>query len=275
MPLKSPSPLRRLAFAVRHPFAPSGYPDAFDPALADEIRSRFSAITRSYALDAAEFRQFVRECGYAEQYVQYMGPTLLDEKLLEHYVSLKLIAPEPGDVLIDIGSAQSPFASYVARQYGCRTYQLDLAYAEGIHGDRIGAPAQEIPLEDASVAAMTLHCTIDHFEGGADSAFVREAARVLRPGGRVCILPVYFAAELSNICDPAHFAPGAELDHAARLRGVLGYNNRFGRYYSPAALDTRLLANAAGLEPTLYRIEGEKDRIENTYLNYALLLTRT
>lgn len=228
----------------------------------------------TYGLDAKAFWNYKRECGYADSYVRYMGADLLNEKLLEHWVSLELLKLKKDDVLIDVGSAVSPFHEYVACTIGCTTYSLDLDYPAGVHGNRIGCSADAIPLPDESVTAMTLHCTIDHFEGEADRRSIREAARVLKPGGAVCVLPVYFAEEPTNICDPRRYAPSARFDASSTVRRVSGYGNRFGRFYSVESFRERLIEASGSMRPTLYSIEGDQAAIPNNYLHYALLLRK-
>lgn len=268
-----PSRLRALAFRLRRPLAPRGFPPRPDATLRAEVEALFGERLERYRLDAARFRAFRQACGYADEYVHYMGPRLLDEKLLEHFVSLELLPGlGAGELLVDVGSCESPFAPYVGRERGCRAYRLDLAYAPGLHGEEIGAPADAMPLESGSVAAITLHCTIDHFEGRADTGFLREAARVLRPGGRAVILPLYVARRQANAVDPRHYSPHTPFDPGAELRAVPGYGNPFGRFYSPSGLRERLLEAAPQLELRLVALEG--DRIPETYLDYALLAER-
>jgi len=183
---------------------------------------------------------------------------------------LEITRPHAGETLIDIGSAQSPFSEYVGSQLGLEAYSLDPDYPAGVHGRRIGSGAEAIPLPDASVDVMTLHCTIDHFESDRDTRFIREAARVLRPGGRVCILPVYFAPAATNICDPAMFAADIGFDSDAEIRRTPRHANRFGRYYSIETFRARILEAAPSLTPTLWTIEGEQRMIPNNYLHYSL-----
>lgn len=279
MPRLIPPPrLRSVLFRLANPRAAKGFPERAGRDLATDIDREFAPILRPYALDAEAFRQYKADCGYAADYVRYMGPDLLDEKLLEHFVSLDLLgAFGPGEIqspLIDIGAAVSPFTNYVRTAFGVKTLILDLDYPAGVHDDRIGAPADAIPLPDASVGSMTLHCTIDHFEGNADTGFLREAARALRPGGRVCVLPVYFAPEPTNLCDPSRYAPSQRFDADARVRAVKGYANRFGRYYSLESFRRRILDATPLLKPTLFRVEGDRPKIPNNYLHYALVMER-
>lgn len=276
--LRIPSRLRAACFHVAHPTAPVGFPELAGRDLAGDIEREFAPILQSYALDAERFFKFKTDCGYADDYVRYMGPDLLNEKLLEHFVSLDLLGWSTGDSfgpLIDVGAAVSPFADYVARRFGVQAYRLDLDYPPGVNGANIGAPADSIPLPDDSVGAMTLHCTIDHFEADADTGFIREAARVLRPGGRVCVLPVYLSDQPWNICDPRRFTRGIGFDREAHVRGVLGYSNRFGRFYSLETLRRRVLdAAPERLGATLFKIEGDQPKVPNNYLHYALVLEK-
>lgn len=263
-----------MLFALRWPAAPEGFPPVTGRDLDAQMREAFAALMRRYELNAEAFWKFKAECGYAGSYRAYMGPDLLNEKLLEHWVSLELLQLKLDDVLIDVGSAVSPFSVYVAQSVGCKAYSLDLDYPPGVNGNRIGCSADSIPMPDQSVSAITLHCTIDHFEGNADRGFVREAARILRPGGRVCILPLYVAENATNICDPKRFAPRPKFDAGAIVRRVAGYGNRFGRFYSVETLRDRLLEPGAELRPTIYSIEGDQPKVPNNYLHYALVLEK-
>ena len=56
-----------------------------------------------------------------------------------------------------------------------KLYRQDLVFPAGVHGDRIGGSAAELPLDASSVDAMTLHCSYEHFEGDADTGFIRIA----------------------------------------------------------------------------------------------------
>lgn len=274
MHLTERSRVRQALFLLRHPFHASGHPAAPDSKLHSEIASRFASISRPFELDPDAFARFKSECGYAESYVDYMGPELLDEKLLEHFVSVQLLRPRAAQVWIDVGSASSPFADYIAGSHSCEVYRLDRSYSPGVRGGEIGADASAIPLASATVDRLTLHCAIDHFEGFTDTLFVREAARVLRPGGLLCVLPVYFASRPANVCDPRYFSPRVRFDPGARVLRAPRYNNRFGRYYSPRTFERRILEAAAPLEPTLYSIECKAERPPNTYLRYALVLRK-
>src|SRR5207302_142507 len=122
---------------------------------------------------------------------------------------------------------------------------------------------------------MTLHCSLEHFEGGADGNFIDEAARALRPGGAVCVIPLYVTETFHNLTDPGEDRSGLFFDDGAAVAEVRGWRNRFGRNYDPERLAERILARAAAkFRATIYVIENEKDVDPSCYVKFALLLRR-
>jgi hypothetical protein len=140
-----------------------------------------------------EFWRFVQFPEYAGPYRGYGGkdPCSFLEKALEHFVSLKIAEPAPGKVFMDVGSCVSVVPEILRRYHRCDCYVQDLELPTGVHGWNVGSNAAEIPLPDSSIDVMTLHCTFEHFEGDADSRFIRESARLLKTGGKAVILPLY------------------------------------------------------------------------------------
>ena len=125
------------------------------------------------------------------------------EKGLEHFVAAGLLGLRAGQVCIDVASQHSPAPEIYERLHGAVVYTQDLVYRPGVHGRRIGGSASELPLPSGFADAMVLHNAFEHFEGDADTAFIREAARVLKPGGRLCILPLFLFTEHAIQTDPA------------------------------------------------------------------------
>lgn len=118
---------------------------------------------------------------------------------------------------------------------------MDLSYPQGVRGWRIGADAQKIPLPDGSVDAMSAQCAFECFQGGTDVGFLREAARVLRTGGKLAIVPLYV--------EDVHFiatSPYTLIDRDCVDEGSVvvwrddEYDEPFSRHYSPEALVGRL-----------------------------------
>ena len=223
-----------------------------------------------YVADEERFRRWLADARYSN-FAYIVNRT---EKFLEHQVSFDLLALPPSAVVIDVASCRSPFPEILRRQ-GHRVIAQDLDFEPGLRDEKLGGSAAEMALPDASVDGMTLHCSFEHFEGEADSGFVREAARVLRPRGRVVILPLYVHEQFINMTDPI-FAPPIAGDPGATQVAVFGYANRFGRHYDVAALRSRVIepAVAAGLVPSLYRIRNEASISPKVYLNFALVLAK-
>jgi hypothetical protein len=112
-------------------------------------------------------------------------------KLLEHYASIRLAGVRAGGTYLDAAAAKSPFYKVLPVIEGvARCYRQDLNYPPGVDGDTIGCSADAIPLPDASLDGIVSHNAWEHFEGEAALGFLRESARLLKPGGRLCILPV-------------------------------------------------------------------------------------
>lgn len=217
-------------------------------------------------VDAAAFAAFtcVNPIALAPAYYQ---------KKLEYYLSTLALNLESADRFVDIASQGSPFPAYVQRIYECDVFQQDLEYAKGWHERKIGGDAAAMPVPDGFFTKMSLHCSFEHFEGDADTRFILEAARVLRPGGKLCIVPLYASMEASE----QRFATYSTSGGAAEL----GAGCQFCRTYSAASFARRVAGPAgAFFDVALWRtanLDELRARLpshQNLYANFMAVLTR-
>jgi SAM-dependent methyltransferase len=233
--------------------------------LAPDLSIETMAVSREY------YDRWVRR----EEYPLLAYHVSREEKFLEHAVSVDLLGDRSG-LLIDVASCRSYFP-YLMRRRGFRVIVQDLAYTEGLHGDVLGCNAASFPLPDASIDAMTLHCSFEHFEGDADQGFVREASRLLTPGGRAVIIPLYLHERQITWVDPYFLSIGEVIEEpGAEWQPAIGYGNRFGRMYSARTFVDRILSavEQTELKPTLWYIEGATDVAPSCYLQFALTLEK-
>jgi SAM-dependent methyltransferase len=203
--------------------------------------------------DRAAFTRHMSSFPYPRFYAG--GPIhsggLREAKILEYFLSLELLPVAQGDLVVDVASERSLFPDMVNRLFGTRVLRQDLIYPEGLHNDRMGGSADNMPLGNASVEKLFLHNSFEHFEGDADTSFIREAWRVLKPGGGVCIVPLYLSVRHQILTDPLVPATGVTWDPGAEVVERIGHHNRFGRCYSPEALNERILKAARDLGFTI------------------------
>ncbi|MFH0879140.1 MAG: methyltransferase domain-containing protein [Lentisphaerota bacterium] len=242
-------------------------------AILDSLRQDGVAV-RDYRISMEAFSDYVRRADYA-QYRAYGTGRMSRyrvEKILEHYVAADLLALKPGDVYLDIANAGAPTAKIYHELYGCDAYEQDLKYPEGIQGRRIGGDAANMPLPDGFASHMALHCSFEHFEGDADTRFIREAHRVLRPGGRLCILPLYMAGQYCVLTDPAVLSAGDPcFDDDAILCCARGWRNRHGRVYDVAHLNSRVLQHRGNLRLTFFHVLNAGEVSPACYLKFVAL----
>lgn len=203
-------------------------------------------------VDFGEYETWYAKTDYPANYPKYVkefpvGGTL-NQKAMQHYLSIDLLGLKAGDVYMDIASSNSVFPDIALRQVGvARAYRQDLSYAKGVHGDRVGGDAADIPLPDASLNHMALHCSWEHFEGTSDIGLLQESARVLKKGGRICVIPLYMANEFLIQTSLCMWRRGAELDvpgldPEATLYVQEGLRQRCMRSYSPQMLKEKIFA---------------------------------
>lgn len=158
-----------------------------------------------YSIDNSGFKQFLERADpIYKQFNYYQGGTSANflEKALEHYLAATLINLSKEDIYVDIANCNSPTPEIYHALYGCEVYRQDLIFPEGIHGNIIGGDAANLPLENQFASKMALHCSFEHFENDADIRFIVEAARVLKTGGKLCIVPLYMHSEYAIQTDP-------------------------------------------------------------------------
>jgi hypothetical protein len=254
-----------------------GMSTRFVPAPPGEVIAALAALSPPIHVD--RFRVDVN--GYRKWKAAARYPFLAyhiahEEKYLEHYLSWELLRGVHCRVLVDVASCRSFFPVVIRRQ-GIRVIEHDLAYPPGLHGDRLGSDAAAMPLPDASVDAMTLHCSFEHFEGDTDVRFLQEAQRVVRPGGRVVIIPLYLHVRHQTLVDPAEWErTRVPIEDGADIVVIPGYGNRHGRIYDPSTFVYRIYDTAVriGLRPRIVHIENACDVSPHCYLQFAFVLDK-
>lgn len=123
------------------------------------------------------------KCCAGELFLTDIGTEMITRVLAEKSRTeqvLDALAERPAGRALDVPAGRSPVAAE-ARKLGWKVVELDLFPPEGFQGVQADACAP-LPFTDESFDAVLSLEGIEHFENQA--AFVRECARVLRPGGR-------------------------------------------------------------------------------------------
>lgn len=259
-----------------HPKA-RGYPrsDAWSADVVQRALEEGGLTVTPLRVELAEYRAYLERAAYAQFSNYYaVNQPAFAEKSLEHFLAAQLLLLRPGTTYIDIASDTSPTPDIYAKLFGVRAYRQDLRYPTGVHDDRIGGDAAAMPVPDGFADAMALHCSFEHFEGDSDSRFVTECARVLRPGGRVCILPLYLSATHVALTDPTSFGRSDRptFDADATVHTIPGWGHRHARQYGPAQLFARVLSRTGTLRTTIYRVTNAQEVDPRCYLQFAMVL---
>ncbi len=246
------------------------------PRIVDSLKENGFDV-RKFSIDIAGFKEYLRKAEYNRYPVYYSAGkhSGFVEKTLEHYLAATLLELSERDIYIDIANAGSPTPEIYRALFKCETFRQDLIYSPGMSGNVIGGDACDMPLEDEFATKMALHCSFEHFEQDSDIRFVGEAARVLKPGGRVCILPLYLATRYSILTDPVVLPKkGIPFESDAVLHCLRGYRNRHGRFYDVPHLIKRVRENLNGLNLTIYVVENEREVDPSCYVKFIGLFEK-
>ncbi|MBM4147401.1 MAG: hypothetical protein FJ240_14200, partial [Nitrospira sp.] len=249
-----------------------GYPNISpNKILSDLLEQQFDI--DYFEINIEEYHEYVQSAQYSEKFPDYY-PYNFAEKSLEHYIAAQILKLNERDTYIDVASQCSPVAVIYANLFGSKTYRQDLSFPAGLTGNQIGGDAANMPVPDEFATKMALHCSFEHFEGDSDIGFIHETGRVLEPGGSVCIVPLYLADEYSIVTDPVvAISQGVIFQDEATVCCVKGFNNRFGRFYDPATLKSRILSNLGNLTLKLFRITNASFD-PSCYVQFAALLEK-
>lgn len=272
---KLPKAVHLVWQARRHPERVRQRPTRYSDAIVASVEA-LDVELKPYNVDAGAFRAHVAACGYPRNYAA--GPVeeggVREKKLLEYFVSLDLLAVQATDVVIDVASEWSIFPEVLRQLTGATVYRQDLIYPPGINGHRIGGSAAAMPIAGEFADKLVLHNAFEHFEGTADTDFIIEAWRVLKPGGKICILPLFMADRHTILTDPLVDCRGTVWDEEARVVEIPWCHHRFGRFYDSHSLQHRVLAPAryAGFNATIYHLLNVRQVVPQSRMHFALVM---
>jgi hypothetical protein len=264
--------------ALREPKVRGRVPHA-DPEIHRRITAdlaRCGLSVRGFRVDVADYRAYLRRASY-EVFGYYAGGRAPNfaEKSLEHYLAARFLDLTAADVYIDVANGRAPTPEIYHALYGCEAYRQDLLFEAGVHGRTIGGDAGSMPVPDGFATKMALHCSFEHFEQDADIRFIEEAGRVLRAGGRLCIVPLYLFTEYAIQTDPVELPRGGlPFERNAVLFGVKGWRNRHARFYSVPELMDRLIPRLGELRLAVYAVENAADVDPGCYVKFVALLEK-
>lgn len=228
----------------------------------------------TFRIDVAAYQDFRKRVDYETHYADYY-PENIWEKSLEHFVTSTLLDLQPKDVYIDIASQNGVAAGICERLCDVIAYQQDIDFPLGVHGRQIGGDAAAIPLGDGIADAMALHCSFEHFEGDSDSGFIAEAGRLLKPGARCVIAPLYLCHVYACLTDPMLSADArVEFEPDMRIHAMRTWHNRHGRFYDVPHLLKRVWEKRGPLSMKVLLVENWGDVHPSCYLRYVLLLEK-
>jgi SAM-dependent methyltransferase len=258
---------------------------AYRPPTPDELTSIEQSLTTQgmpcadYRVDPSAFRDWRAQAGFPSDYHGGAAGGVYDEKLLEHYVAWQLLSlsSPSGAPYVDVAACASPWAKLL-RERGIEAHAIDLAVAPALASLDYyhQADATRSPFADASIGSASLQCAFEMFTGDSDTRLVTELARILRPGGRALVSPLYMHTHACHYQTPEYLGQATgDADAKTYVRRDI-WGVASSRKYSAATLRARVWepARHAGLVPSLLVLRNGTEVAEGIYLHFILVLDK-
>lgn len=220
-------------------------------AIYEELQSNKLPI-EEFMVDFQGYTNWMKEIDYENSFPEYTEKfpqgIYLSKKSFQHYLSIVLLEMEKNHDYVDVASSASVFPDIlIESKLASKVYRQDINFQKGIHGEIIGSDASEIPLPKNSIDRMGLHCSWEHFEGDSDVGFIQEAGRILKTGGKVCIIPLYMANDFVLYTSPSawftkyRMVPDSPVfDKNAKIIIDDKIQQRQSKYYSPSMFKEKI-----------------------------------
>ena len=205
-----------------------------------------------------------------------------DEKLLEHWIASEVIGLmkyNKSDIYVDVAAAGSPWAQVLRDRKGISAYAINLdeitSTYRSLYYYRV-ENATKTTFTDNNVMGMSLQCAYEMFMGEDDMLFIQEAARILKPGGKVVILPLYTHTHYCSASTPDYYGKGCCDPNAKEYiwQDHLGIPSA--RHYDAETLKLRVLdtIESLGMHYKLFALRNKSELGNNIYCHFILEITR-
>lgn len=232
----------------------------------------------SYAPSPELFKVFQTQKWFPTDYHGGLKSGVWEEKLLEHWIAsqmLDLMNFGRTDIYVDIAAAGSPWAKNLRERKGIEAYAIDLCETgesyRHIPYYRV-EEATQTTFKDASVTAASLHCAFEMFMKDDDTLLIHEIARILKPGGKVVILPLYLHTHYCAYSTSEYYGKGYS-DPAAKEYVRLDCSGvPSSRKYDAKTLKKRVLSpiEAVGMHYRLHALRNKTEFGSNIYCHFIL-----
>lgn len=159
----------------------------------DRIKSCCDLIVDRLDFDKARYEQWV--LSFFPEWKRRYGH-ILNKKIIELFVTYQILDLQEEDEYMDAAGGINTYADRIKckkRYLQGITVSSELKSALGNEIDYIQGDAATIDLPDESLTKISSHHSFEHFQSNSDSDFINEVQRLLKIGGKCCIIPIFIA----------------------------------------------------------------------------------
>lgn len=255
-------------------------PTEAENCLIEEALTQEGIVPHDLCVDVASFETFKQEFDFPPEY--YAGDTgVREEKLLEHYIAYTLGGIgefSAGERYVDVAAHNSPWVALLRTKHDISAVGIDLHIPDELlaTGFYFVEDATNTSFEDKSVALLSLQCAYEMFAGNDDVKFIDEAARILKPGGKAVIVPLYLHTHHCFYASAEHYGTGPSDAGATAYIRREAIGVPFSRKYDPVTLKERLLSRivANDLQYRLLVLRNPSDVDAGVYCRFVLEITK-
>ncbi len=231
-----------------------------------------------YVPSTDRFHQFQLGNWFPSHYHGGCKSGVWEEKILEHWIAgeiLGLAEFAPEDVYVDVAAGNSPWAKTLRERSGLNSFAIDLLPVDIAYRDLPyyrTENATKSSFGDCAVRGVSLQCAFEMFMGDDDTLLIDEIARILKPGGKAVILPLYMHTHYCAYAAPEYFGKGYAPPGAKEYVRMDCFGVPSSRKYDALTLQCRVIVpiQNAGLKYRVLALRNKSLLGKNIYCHFIL-----